>query len=139
MRNRHVTDAKTVKLTHDTIWILGAGASYDCTGDARPSVPLTANLVPNALGVINTDLFSHIAPFVRANSLSAWSYRDAIGNRLERTIDELRGLAGAGDDRARRALAETVRTVAAAVSVGSINAASLARLSFSNAQSRILS
>lgn len=124
MSSMDSVEVNEVKLSNCTCWMIGAGASYDCIGEGDYCVPMTYNLIRNAN--ITDELRRQLTPLIDDGQLSANSFKDAIGPRIERTIDELRGLTSNSNSamqvQAAQALRQMVRVVSAMISVGSLSA-----------------
>src|ERR1041384_6482693 len=85
-------------------WVLGAGASFDCFGEGLTGVELTRNLIN--IQSVDAELLRYLESLVAARVLPCASVPEALGAKIEVTVDAVRGLADSAD-LATRAPAQT--------------------------------
>jgi hypothetical protein len=71
-------------------WILGAGASYDCDSSNELMLPLTCDMMPPDL--VKERLSEELTRFIENGLLPGSTVQEALGHRIENTIDCIRGL-----------------------------------------------
>jgi hypothetical protein len=76
-------------------WVLGAGASFDCFGGEPTGVPLTRDLMD--VRDVDEALVQYIESLIASGALACSSVSEALGAKLEGTVDCVRGLADTSD------------------------------------------